>query len=222
MPAAYHAVHPNLWDPTFRRLSKDAKLVGFYIWTCPARTSEGLFQLNITHIAADVGLDLNATEEALAALEDAGFVSYDPDREIVLDRMALRTQPLRREGDNRVKSAVRIFSAIPDTPLRAEFLALARETSPALYQALINEYGDALPAMERSDNGRAPSHQEGASEGLRRGSEGASRASREEQRESEALEALPCIACGRLSKLRDPDSGEPIHAGCAEAQRAAI
>jgi hypothetical protein len=94
MPARYYSISPMVWDRTFRRLSKDAKLVALYAWTAPARSSEGLSRLPITYIAGDTAI---SEAEALSALEElhtAGIIDYDEATETILDR-SLRWNPIR-------------------------------------------------------------------------------------------------------------------------------
>ena len=184
MPAKYHLVSPGVWDRTFRGLSTDAKIVAFNVWTCRNRITEGLFELGAGHIAADTGLEVDNVMHALRELHRARIVRYDADAELVLDTRALRTFPLRMgraavkdaEGkqvhdasgaplfaakpDKRIPGAVELFVRLPESPLKAEFLALAAEHSPALADAIHDRLGTktlARPLQDPSHNGASPS-----------------------------------------------------------------
>lgn len=140
MPANYHPVSPAVWDRTMRELTVEAKAVRLYVLTCPTRVSEGLFTLAVGIIAHDVGLDEWTVRRALDELEAAGLVAYDADAEVILDRTALRYTPLangKRGEDKRIPGAVRKFEAVPDSPLKAEALGLAKAHSPDLHDALV-------------------------------------------------------------------------------------
>lgn len=153
MPAKFHAVSPTVWDRPQRLLGAPAKVVRYYIQTCPTRVSEGLFQLPIGIIVHDTGLTENDVRQGLAELEVAGFINYDELNEVILDRVALKVNPIRngvvREGpnqgkpkpDNRLAAALRMFDQVPSSPLKDEFWNLARLYSPDLADALISEFG---------------------------------------------------------------------------------
>ena len=153
MPAKFHAVSPTIWDRTQRQLGGPAKVVRYYVQTCPTRVSEGLFQLPLGILVHDTGLSETHARQGLAELEAAGLVSYDEAGEVVLDRVALKVNPIRngtvRDGprkgevkaDNRIPGALRMFEQVPDSPLKVEFVKLARAHSPDLADALVAEFG---------------------------------------------------------------------------------
>lgn len=149
MPANYHPVNPEIWDRTMREISPETAKVYFLILTCRSRNSEGLFSLAVGLIAHDTGLDEEAVTAALDDLSTRGRLSYDPDAEVVLDRTALKHQPLRSEGDNRIAGAVRKFEGVPDTPLKTEFLELAAVHSPALHRAILEKLGPFMPSLPK-------------------------------------------------------------------------
>lgn len=152
----FHVVSPRLWDRTFRGLTLEAKAVAFYVLTCQHRTSEGLFELSPHHVAVDTGLEVIEVIQAFEELHEADVMSYDPEQEVVLDRQALSTFPIRSPEDNRIKSAVRLFEMVPETPLRAEFLRLAEIHSPALFDA-ISEQVDFVPLPAEPPERDSPS-----------------------------------------------------------------
>lgn len=145
MPANYHPVNPEIWDRMMREMSPETAKVYFHILTCRSRNSEGLFSLAVGLIAHDTGLDEEAVTAALDHLVTSGRLSYDPNAEVVLDRTALKQQPLRSESDNRIAGAVRKFESVPDTPLKAEFLELAKAHSPALHRAILEQLRPLTP-----------------------------------------------------------------------------
>jgi hypothetical protein len=153
MPAKFHVVRAGMWDKTFRRLSKEAKIVAINVYTSRLRSNEGLFELSVGHIAADTNLSTDEIREALEELSVAGLVDYDTDNEVVLDRLALKTNPLRNprdeEGepvvdsrtgkpkvDKRIPNAVKLFCQVPESPLKLEFIGLAFKHSPDLADAI--------------------------------------------------------------------------------------
>lgn len=145
MPAKYHFVAPGIWNRTFRGCSVEAKVVAFNVWTNRARTSEGLYELSVGHIAEDTALTRDQVSEALRELHDAGVVLHDPVAEVVLDTWALKTSPHRNgrnketgevKPDRRTAPFVELFVRLPQTPLKQAFLDLADDYSPDLAAAL--------------------------------------------------------------------------------------
>lgn len=150
MPARFHMVSPSVWNRDFRELGGPAKVAYFYIATCRTRVTEGIFELPLGIMVHDTGLSEGHLRQGLAELDAAGIASYDEVGEVVLDRRALKDNPLKngvdKDGvvkpDNRLKSAVKLFGQVPDSPLKAEFLRLAKEHSPDLAAKLVEDFGD--------------------------------------------------------------------------------
>jgi hypothetical protein len=141
-----------------RRLSPVAKLVRLYVLTCPSRVSEGLYQLPLGIVAHDLDLDAGEVEQALDELDRAGLVSYDLAAEVVLDRTALKYQPLRNGSsptgevrpDKRITGALSRYEQTPDTPLKDELYLCARRHSPDLAYAM----GARWPELTHLEEGR--------------------------------------------------------------------
>lgn len=218
MPATYHVIPGNVWGRTFRRLSMEAKLTAFAVYTSPLRISEGLFELAAGHLAADTGLTVEEVEEALDELQQADVLRYDHDAELVLIPWALKASPLKHSRDEatgeiatrddgsqkldkRIAPAVRKLRSLPASPLKAVFLDLARQYSPDLAEAL---------------EGGPP---KGATEGARQGAtKGASREESESEAEkskSASHEKEPSPV-GRANGKEDHCStcGDPISGWC--------
>jgi hypothetical protein len=156
MPAKFFSISPMVWDRTFRRLSKNAKLVALYAWTAPARSSEGLSRLPVTYIAGDTAISEEEVLSALEELQAAGIIDYDEASETLLDR-ALKWNPIKNGvsketgevvPDNRQKGALRQIGALIDSPLLPSFVKLASEFSPDLAAAIFDTYPHLEPSQE--------------------------------------------------------------------------
>ena len=152
--SGYAAVSPSMYDPTFTGLTDDAQRLEFYIRTCPQRNSEGLSRMRWGAVEDDLGMQREAARTALNELILAGrpFV-YDPKSEVILDKDALKTQPIGRKQvdesawdkdakhDNRLKAAV---ARINDLPRSMELLkhlyVIAEEYAPEFGQLLAQEF----------------------------------------------------------------------------------
>lgn len=136
MPSIFAAVSPRVWDATLRRASTNARLVRAYIATCPSKTTEGLFRLNVGYIAADTGLKPDDVEDALAELDNAGLIRWDPENEVVLDFLALEAANINKSGDNRIVGALKQLRSVGHTSLHDVFLAHVESVCPVLAEAI--------------------------------------------------------------------------------------
>lgn len=198
MPALYHQVSPKVWDRQMRSASRSAQALAFYVLTSPHRNTEGLYALPLGYIAHDTGMLEDEVLQAFVELERLGVASYDPEAEAVLDRWALRTQPITSSRDNRLKNAVPRALEVSSTRLRRELYLLAVEYSPPLAEHL----GLAEPSLTHQAPREAPSKP------LVRGSAGASEGREELSREEVEGEAgvaatpPPCAWCDPWGEVR--------------------
>lgn len=219
MPARSHPVRTSLWGRHFRGISTEAKLVHVYVLTCPHRRSEGLFEVSPGHIAVDTGLDVPKVEAALEELHAAGLAFYDSAAELVLDPRALKVSPLRnghdKDGnprlDNRIKPAVSHFELLPESPLKAKFVAIADEDSPDLAAAIRQATGDYFEP-DTWDDTLAPS--EGPSQGPSGGESLAPSSAEHEYEETQSGSGRTCrvmkdgtTPCGAPGRWRHTEDG---------------
>ena len=140
MPSTYAQVSTRMWSANLRRCSVEARLVRAYIATCPGRATEGLFPLPLGYATADTGLTEDVISRALAELQEAHIIEWDPNRELVLDLEALEVVNMRAENDNRVRGAILQLRGLGDTPLKASLLRIADVHSPVLARAIRDEF----------------------------------------------------------------------------------
>lgn len=143
MASTFAAVSPRIWDAAMRRLSFNARYVRAYIATCPTKTTEGLFALNVGYVMADTGLGDSEVRHAIEELEAAGLVGWDATNEVVLDYLALEVANINSEGDKRIAGALKQIRNVGETSLRAKFADHAERVSPVLAAAL---RADATPS----------------------------------------------------------------------------
>ena len=153
--AKYHPVSPNIWDRKFREVgheSPEAQVVYLYLITCRHRGSEGIFSLSKGYISIDTGLLPDAVDEALDVLTKAGYVSYDSDNDVVLDRHALRYY--KPVGDPQTTGALNRLEQVPNSPLKKELVKLAFISAPDFADAIIEAFPQLAvdtPSIESRD-----------------------------------------------------------------------
>lgn len=182
-----------------RELGGPAQVVRFYVLTCSARITEGLYHLPIGIIVHDTGMDPVHVDKGMAQLEEAGLVLYDADAEVVLDCTALKFHPLQHgrgpDGELRVNkamvNAVKLFGLVPDTPLKRTQVVMARQYAPDFAAELVKEFPD------MGDLPRSVSPMEGGSMGDREGgSMGGEREEKEHEYEKEKeASQVKCSYC---------------------------
>lgn len=153
--AKYHPVSPNIWDRKFREVgqeSPEAQVVYLYLITCRHRGSEGIFSLSKGYISIDTGLLPDAVDEALDVLTRAGYISYDSDNDVVLDRHALRYY--KPVGDPQTTGALNRLEQVPNSPLKKELVKLAFISAPDFADAIIEAFPQLAvdtPSIESRD-----------------------------------------------------------------------
>lgn len=152
----YSQVSPNLWNRAFRELrlaDPNAQTLYLYLQTCRHRNSEGLFCLPTSYAATDTGMTATEIETAFSTLIDAGYIAYDEEREVLLDRHALRFfQPT---GIKQIRGAVRVFQRVHTSSLKVELLRLAyvfaEDFAEALTEACPELVSEALPQVNSAN-----------------------------------------------------------------------
>ena len=242
--AKYHPISPNIWNRDFRNVgqkSLEALVVYLYLITCRPRGTEGLFSLHKGYISADTGLEADAVEKALDVLIEAGYISYDIENDVILDRHALRYYS--PGAGFQTKGALNRIEQVPDSPLKEDLLELALSLAPDFAENVINRF-PSLKGSSRSPKGsldtasraraRAEHREEKEHQPRREESEKSPRVSGSDSQEGSKIispslsengwtwgeERGECSVCGRPCTSRDPEDGAVRHPACSERARA--
>lgn len=122
----YYRVACHFWsDEKVSTWPDSQKLLALYLLTTKHRTLEGFFVLPPQYIAADMDWPLRRVREALARLQQEGFIRFDDKTNLFLVRNALRYQ--QPDSKNVQKAVIARVRSLPESPeLMNEFLSLAR------------------------------------------------------------------------------------------------
>ena len=131
----YFRVSPRIWTESW---SEDARLLAFYVLTCPHRSTEGLFRLPKAYTLADLGWTEARFSPAFEELTEAGFIEYDEAAQILLIVKALKYQA--PANPNGLTAAMRIVEQLPPTPLLLRFQQLAEQFSERLAEGLSERF----------------------------------------------------------------------------------
>jgi len=144
MTAKYNHVSPHIWTPALRELrSTDSNAFELYLYllTCRHRASEGLFIAPLGYISIDLGMAHADVKAAMAALEAAGYVNYDYEFEVVLDRHAL---DYYEPSGKQATGALNKIENLPKTPLKVDLLRLAFVNAPKFADLLAEKFSTLL------------------------------------------------------------------------------
>jgi hypothetical protein len=162
--AKFFPVSPSIWNKRLVRHGRETALLYAYILSNPHRASEGLYRLPKVYIAADLEMELEEVEVALAALEGEGLIIYDHEAEVVLDPTGIFFLPAR--SDKQMQGAITKLRQVPRTPLLNHLLELATHHNPRLAK----EISEAFPHLPE----HIPDYSESVSEHLPESSQTAS------------------------------------------------
>ena len=249
--AKYHQVSPNIWNRDFRNVgqkSLESLVVYLYVITCRPRGTEGLFSLHKGYISADTGLEADAVDKALEVLIEAGYISYDIENDVILDRHALRYYS--PGAGFQTKGALNRIEQVPDTPLKEDLLELALALAPNFAEDVIDRFPSLKDSSRSSQGGLDTASRARARAEHREGQEHQPRSEESEKSPSrvslsgsdfasdseEGLKKIApslsengwtwgeergeCSVCGRPCTSRDPDDGAVRHPACSERVRA--
>jgi hypothetical protein len=115
----------------------DAFELYLYLLTCRHRSSEGLFIAPLGYISIDLGMALADVRAAMATLEERGYVQYDYDSEVVLDRHAL---DYYEPSGKQATGALNKIESLPKTVLKAELLKAAYINASSFHELIIEKF----------------------------------------------------------------------------------
>lgn len=161
MSYRHQTVHTRIWhDEKFRELSDDARLLFFYVLTCPHSNLIGLFVLPKPYIAADLGWLPKRLEKPFRELFQKGFIDYDEKTSVIWIRNHLRYNPL--DNPNQVKAAIKLIDELPKTRLFQDLAEFLERFGKPFLEPLVERLRERF--QERSPKGFGKSEKESESE----------------------------------------------------------
>jgi hypothetical protein len=149
----YSRISARFWIDT-KGWGERNQLVALYLLTNTHSTMEGLYHLPLGYLCADLSLTAKQAAAALAFIEKAGVVSYDPDAEVVFVRKALKHGAPKTK--NHITGAVNRLRSVPWSPLWDEFLVACQCHASALADAIRKERATPLASSVSSSSSNPP------------------------------------------------------------------
>ena len=143
--ATYSRVSSRFWAQAHdEEWTDDMVILGLYLLTCEARTTEGLYRLPKGYMAEDLPGEwpMQRLTVSLDALVLNGFVQYDEKARVVFLPSAMKYQ--RPDNANQQTAAIRKLKSMPETYLWEPFLEAAKTYCGAFHQRLVQAFPKGL------------------------------------------------------------------------------
>ena len=131
----YQKIESRIWfDEKFRVLTKDQKMLFFYILTCPHGNLIGLFVLPIGYISEDLKSLPKDLRKDIKILQEAHLIEYDEDTAVLWVKNFLKHNQVT--NPNQRIAALSILKELPKSPLLFKFVSACEGLNKALYEGL--------------------------------------------------------------------------------------
>ena len=138
----YARIQTRIWNSaTFQGLSDDARLLWFYLLTCPHNNLLGMYVLKEGYALEDLGWPSKRFAKPLGELlavpltdGSNGLACYDESTKVMLIKNYLEHNPL--ENPNQVKAGIKIINELPNTTLFQQFKQIVEGFGKPLYEPL--------------------------------------------------------------------------------------
>jgi hypothetical protein len=120
----YRKIFIRIWaDEKFQTLSNDAKILWFYIISCPHGHLSGLFVVDKLYIMGDLRWNSRRLNRAFAEISASGMIIYDEKARLILIKNVLKYDPITNE--NQAKHVIKHLASLPNSLLISEFCKIA-------------------------------------------------------------------------------------------------
>lgn len=91
----YRKIGIRLWrSKRFAKVGETAKLMYVYFLTNPHTNTIGLYEIPLSYIPLDTGLEQRAIHRAIVDLSEAGLIAHDPENDLILIERWLDHSPI--------------------------------------------------------------------------------------------------------------------------------
>ena len=126
----------KLWREASKELDLETLCVLAYLWTCPHRKIEGLFELPLGYVASDLNVSVAVAEEKIKLLEEKGFVAYEDDVIFVKGYMGVQSKLQGKVPNDTIKGIINNLTELQPSKKLLELWANEAKNIPQLWQGL--------------------------------------------------------------------------------------
>jgi len=126
----------KLWREASKELDLETLCVLAYLWTCPHRKIEGLFELPLGYVASDLNVSVAVAEEKIKLLEEKGFVAYEDDVIFVKGYMGVQNKLQGKVPNDTIKGIINNLTELQPSKKLLTLWANEAKNIPQLWQGL--------------------------------------------------------------------------------------
>jgi len=126
----------KLWREASKELDLETLCVLAYLWTCPHRKIEGLFELPLGYVASDLNIPVGDAEEKIKLLEEKGFVAYEGEVIFVKGYMSVQNKLQGKVPADTIKGIINNLTELQPSKKLLELWANEARNIPQLWQGL--------------------------------------------------------------------------------------
>jgi len=126
----------KLWREASKELDLETLCVLAYLWTCPHRKIEGLFELPLGYVASDLNIPVGVAEEKIKLLEEKGFVAYEDDVIFIKGYMGVQNKLQGKVPADTIKGIINNLMELQPSKKLLTLWANEARNIPQLWQGL--------------------------------------------------------------------------------------
>jgi len=126
----------KIWREASKELDLETLCILAYLWTCPHRTVEGLFELPLGYIASDLNVPANVVEEKMKLLEEKGFVAYEDEVIFIKGYMSVQNKLQGKVPADTIKGIINNLNQLQPSEKLLELWVSDARNIPQLWQGL--------------------------------------------------------------------------------------
>ena len=126
----------KLWREASKELDLETLCVLAYLWTCPHRKIEGLFELPLGYVASDLNIPVGVAEEKIKLLEQKGFIAYEDDVIFVKGYMSVQNKLQGKVPADTIKGIINNLTELKPSKKLLTLWANEAKNIPQLWQGL--------------------------------------------------------------------------------------
>jgi len=126
----------KLWREASKELDLETLCVLAYLWTCPHRKIEGLFELPLGYVASDLNIPVAVAEEKIKLLEEKGFVAYEDEVVFIKGYMGVQNKLQGKVPNDTIKGIINNLTELKPSKKLLELWANEAKNIPQLWQGL--------------------------------------------------------------------------------------
>ena len=126
----------KLWREASKELDLETLCVLAYLWTCPHRKIEGLFELPLGSVATALTIPVGVAEEKLKLLEEKGFVAYEDEVVFVKGYMGVQNKLQGKVPADTIKGIINNLMELQPSKKLLTLWANEARNIPQLWQGL--------------------------------------------------------------------------------------